>query len=358
MNISKSGSLVNTNNFFKETLPVNKDNNLKEKDVNTSITSLSSLKDNNNFQLLNDSLMYSYSANSFFNKTMKDIKKEYSLKFYINKIAPKLIKLIKEKIKEKYNEIYDNLSTPLINHNNNLMVSLASQDAEMLRENYKKLNIKEEISNILNGEKILSDFDKILNKIIEKENIKNEENYIKNLNKCIIDTTIELLNKERFYGESGVPLPWSNRMHKIIFKYEKNNSKELCDYITKSLYYFLYNNIGLITENYDYLTNDQLNNERERRLIKYLKKELDENENQWRNLEMEETQLKVEVTEMIMDQLYNEVIEILEHIQYSRRRPDLYQNKSIYGCEEIPKLSFQVTSSGNVEEDENDLINI
>ena len=126
MNISKSGSLVNTNNFFKETLPLNKDINLKEKDLNTSITSLSSLKDNNNFQLLNDSLMSSYSANSFFNKTMKDIKKEYSLKFYINKIAPKLIKLIKEKIKEKYNEIYDNLSTPLINHTNNLMVSLAS----------------------------------------------------------------------------------------------------------------------------------------------------------------------------------------------------------------------------------------
>ena len=358
LNISKSGSLVNTNNFFKETLPLNKDINLKEKDLNTSITSLSSLKDNNNFQLLNDSLMSSYSANSFFNKTMKDIKKEYSLKFYINKIAPKLIKLIKEKIKEKYNEIYDNLSTPLINHTNNLMVSLASQDAEMLRENYKKLNVKEEISNILNGEKLLSDFDKILKKIIEKENIKNEENYIKNLNKCIIDTTIELLNKERLYGELGEPLPWSNRTHKITFKYEKNDCKKLCDFITNNLFSLLYNKIGLITENYDFLTNEQLNNERERRVIEFIKKELNENENQWKNLEMEETQLKIEVSEMIMDQLYNEVIEILEHVQYSRKKPDLYQNKSIYACEEIPKLSFQISFSGIMEEDENNLINI
>ena len=75
---------------------------------------------------------------------------------------------------------------------------------------------------------------------------------------------------------------------------------------------------------------------------------------------MEETQLKVEVTEMIMEQLYNEIIEILEHVQYSRRRPDLYQNKSIYACEEIPKLSFQVTTTENLESEneENDLMNM
>ena len=174
----------------------------------------------------------------------------------------------------------------------------------------------------------------------------------------MIDTTIELLNKERFYGGGGEPLPWSSRTHNIIYKYDKKDCKKLCDYITYNLFYLLYNRIGLISENYDFLTSEQLNNERERRIIKIFKKELDENENQWKNLEMEETQLKIEVSEMIMDQLYNEIIEILEHIQYSRKRPDLYQNKSIYGCEEIPKLSFQVTSSGNVEEDENDLINI
>ena len=297
--------------------------------------------------------MSSYSAYSIFNKTMKDIIKENSNKFYLKKVAPKFIELIREEIKEKYDEIYDNISTPLKSNSKNLMISLALQDADMLRNNYKKITITKEISNIIDGEKIIKNFIPIYRsfKSYEKKHIKKEEEiYHFYLNECLLDTTIELLNKERFYGESGVPLPWSNRMHKIIFKYEKNNSKELCDYITKSLYYFLYNNIGLITENYDYLTNDQLNNERERRLIKYLKKELDENENQWRNLEMEETQLKVEVTEMIMDQLYNEVIEILEHIQYSRRRPDLYQNKSIYGCEEIPKLSFQVSSTDNVDE--------
>ena len=75
---------------------------------------------------------------------------------------------------------------------------------------------------------------------------------------------------------------------------------------------------------------------------------------------MEETQLKVEISEMIMEQLYNEIIEILEHVQYSRKRPELYQNKSIYACEEIPKLSFQVTSTENLDsgDDDNDIMNM
>ena len=75
---------------------------------------------------------------------------------------------------------------------------------------------------------------------------------------------------------------------------------------------------------------------------------------------MEETPLKVEIAEMIMEQLYNENIEILEHIQYSRNRPDLYLNKSIYACEEIPKLSFQQTTTENAtkEKEENDEVNM
>ena len=72
-----------------------------------------------------------------------------------------------------------------------------------------------------------------------------------------------------------------------------------------------------------------------------------ENEEQWEDMEIVETQSKLEVTEIILDQLYNELIEILEHVQFSRKRPDLYQEKSIYACEDIPKLSFQQTTTEN-----------
>ena len=37
----------------------------------------------------------------------------------------------------------------------------------------------------------------------------------------------------------------------------------------------------------------------------------------------------------------NELVEILEHVMYSRRDQTKYQSKSIYACEDIPRLSFQ-----------------
>ena len=46
-------------------------------------------------------------------------------------------------------------------------------------------------------------------------------------------------------------------------------------------------------------------------------------------------------TKIIMNQLLNEVVEILEHVQFSRKRPEKYNFKSIFSCENIPLLSFQ-----------------
>ena len=174
------------------------------------------------------------------------------------------------------------------------------------------------------------------------------------LNDCLIDTTIELINKERLYGENGDPLDWSSRTHELVFKFNKNGAQIFAKYICKNLIKTMLTRVGLITENYDYLNAEQINDKREKKLIDNIKNELDEDEYQWRNLEMEETQLKVEIAELIMEQLYNENIEILEHIQYSRNRPDLYLNKSIYACEEIPKLSFQQTTTENNAKDKED----
>ena len=78
-------------------------------------------------------------------------------------------------------------------------------------------------------------------------------------------------------------------------------------------------------------------------------------------MEIEETQLKLEITEIINDQLYNEVMEILEHITLSRKQPELYQDKSIFACEEIPKLVFQQSLYENNKKnqtDDEEIINI
>jgi len=50
---------------------------------------------------------------------------------------------------------------------------------------------------------------------------------------------------------------------------------------------------------------------------------------------------------MVLEQLLNEIVEIFEHVHLSRKRPQLYQNKSIYACEDIPRLSFQIVSDSN-----------
>jgi hypothetical protein len=298
--------------------------------------------------------MSNYTAFSVFNRTIKEKKKEHSLYLYYRKIAPKLIKLIKEEIYLKYPRIYENIRMPLKNQSVGLMMSLSLQDADMLRDNYKCNLMKENIRNIIDKEKILKVFEPINRQIRSQDNLTSDNFYDNMLNECLVDTAIELINKERLYGENGDPLEWSSRTHELVFKYKKNEPKKLAKFVCSNLLKTLHTRIGLITENYDNLNPEQINNERDKRLIENIRNELDEDEYQWRNLEMEETQLKVEIAELIIDQLYNENIEILEHIQYSRNRPDLYQNKSIYACEEIPKLSFQQTTTENAAKDKDD----
>ena len=149
-------------------------------------------------------------------------------------------------------------------------------------------------------------------------------------------------------------------MRDIQFKYDKAHPHKLAAFIERKLYEMLNDKIGMINDNYEYLSQEQVNVEREGKLIETIKGELKESEAQWANLEIQETQIKLEITDMILDQLYNEVVEILEHIQFNRKRPDLYQFKSIYACEEIPRLSFQITTTGeeNENEDDNDIINM
>jgi hypothetical protein len=242
------------------------------------------------------------------------------------------------------------------------MVALELQNGEMIRDNYKRSYFKEEIKDIIDKNKILKKIEPINKEIRNNDNILDDNYYDKNMNECIIDTAIEIIKKERMYGEDGEPLPWGGRTRELIYKYEKNNPKKLVDYVTEKLIDIINTKIGLINSNYEYLTQEQLNSEKEKRLIKTLKEELKEQESHWNNLEIEETQLKIEITEIINEQLYNEVMEILEHISLSRKKPELYQSKSIFVCEEIPKLSFQQNTTENkgigYNGEENDLINI
>jgi hypothetical protein len=352
ISLSRSGSLNNSNPECK--LP-SSDNNKKEASALPQLSSSgTTTMQNISNPLLSDSLYFMpFTYSSIFNKTVKEKKKEQSTQLYNTKIGPELIKLIKKEIIDKYPLIYNNISTPYQNIPEGLMTSLSLQDPELLRVNYRVPPLQTEIAEIIDKPKIINEFIPINKAIRVRENILSKENYDMMLNNCLVDSAIELINKERMYGEQGDPLPWSNRTREIKYKYEKDNPFKLAEYVEKELMKLLNNKIGMITENYDHMTIDQINMERERKLVEMIRDDLKESEPMWNNLEMEETQIKVEVTELILEQLYNEVIEILEHIEYSRKKPELYQNKSIFACEEIPKLTFQVTGTEE-QEDEHD----
>ena len=325
-----------------------------------------SLSDDN-LSALNDSIMEAYTQKSYFYKTIIDKKKLFLIKFYQIKIAPKFIDLIKQEIISKYDRIYKNISAPYGNNSKELMMSLILQDADMLRDNFKVQKYDESIADIIDKEKLLKQFEPINIKIREnwqnKENKKNQkanelmDDYLKYdqyMNKCLLDCAIELINCERKYGENGNPLIWSSRTRELEFKYPEKDPTKLVNYISRNILKFLKQKNGLICDNYENLPGEIISEEREKRLINTIKSELEDGDYLWRNLEMEETQLKVEVSDCIVDQLYNEVVEILEHIQLSRKFGELYHYKSIYACDEMPKLGFQqTTTTENGDNDEN-----
>ena len=318
-------------------------------------------------EALNDSIMEAYTQKSYFFKTIIDKRKFYLIKFYQRKIAPKLIDFIRKEIFLKYDRIYSNISQPYENNSKELMISLILQDADMLRDNFKVQKYDETIADIIDKEKILNEFIPINIKLREewqkyeaKKNPKaNEitEDYLKYdmyMNKCLIDCAIELINCERKYGENGNPLIWSSRTRELKFKYPEKDPSKLANFVSKNIFKFLRQKNGLICDNYENLPGEIISTEREKRLINTIKNELEEGDYLWRNLEMEETQLKVEVSDCIAEQLYNEVIEILEHIQLSRIRGELYNYHSIYACDEMPKLGFQqTTTTENADNDDN-----
>ena len=308
---------------------------------------------------LNTSLIFSSSTYSIFNKDIKEKKKENEINFYLDKVVPKLIKIIQKELIDKHKRIYNNISTPYINNSKNILISISLNDKKMFEENYKIKMFKENIEDIIDKKNILKKFDKINNEIRIKKNSTSDNYYDKMINECIIDTVIELINKERINYIKGEPLLWNTCEKEEINKYDiRSNPKKFSLYICKSLISLLNKKLGIISDKYNLLNLDKKNIINEKRLNDIMKEEVIEIDKEWDNLEIEETKIKLEATDYIFEMILRENIEILEHIQYSRQNPDLYNYKSIYCCTNMPKLDFQKTENNNTYfDDEDDLIN-
>ena len=310
---------------------------------------------NDSYPAINTSQTESVLNNSIFMRTVDEIVKEKNLNLYNEKISKKFLEKIENNLEKNYENIIDNLKNPFEIDEAKMINGLMLKD--------KSLSISSKIrfwnediltKNKFLTDKIISDFEltdkEIRNKNNFSKNIKENILYDNYLNKCILDTVNELIEKERKYGIIGSPLSWSIRSKDIDYKYRSkdNFSKKIfINKIMNQLNKILNSKMGLIAENYEYLDMEQLNQDRDKKFMESITQELKDNEPCYQIFETQETYVKLSLSRIILDQLLNEIVEILEHVQYSRKEPDKYQSKSIYACEDIPRLSFQPQTMEN-----------
>ena len=297
--------------------------------------------------------------NSIFMRPISEIQKDKSLNLYNDIIAPRLIKKISKEIDSNYEKIINNLKQPFKINETKLMNGILLKDKEII-SNPNSIYINKNITNLdyLNKEKIKKEIEPISKKIREENENEVDFNYDNILNECVIDTANELIENERIYGEIGEPIKWSLRDKIITFKYTNDNisKNQFKKKITKQLRYLTNFKMALIPENYENYDPELIASDREKKFFKSINDELKNDKKNWEYFENEETQIKLLLSKIIMDQLLNEVIEIMEHVQLSRKEPNKYQNKSIYACDDIPRLSFQNTTDNN-DDEYNDNIN-
>lgn len=302
---------------------------------------------NSGYMLQNNSMISTTSL-----RTIQEDKKETSNKLYEAKVAPELISILEKEIDKDYKNIINSLSTPYKANPFELTLGLLTNDVDKVLHNYK---IVSKPTPNLNKNKILSNFKDTNKQIRETDNILTDNYYDNILNDCLVDASNELLENERYYNGITEPLPWSNRTRQLKFKYNSSDysKNQFKNKIKSQLNQCLNTKMGMIAENHD-IDNELLLKEKEKRLINTITKDILDIEEEWRNYDIEETSIKLELTDLVLDQLFNEIVEILEHVNLSRRNPELYQNKSIYACDDIPKLAFQQTENdvveGNIDE--------
>ena len=133
-------------------------------------------------------------------------------------------------------------------------------------------------------------------------------------NKMIFDAANEALQKYRPYGLQGIPMPWS-----FTCRFDKKNNKPIkliLEEVKEELLDWSTIQAGKISTEDMMLSNGILDEEllqqvREDRLANMLAEEIIERDNIWINYEFEETQVKLDIADMILEELSGEIIKIL-----------------------------------------------
>ena len=369
--------IKNKEKIINKKLPIIQFEN-KQKEI---ISNINNITHSNNNSQVESSLENSINI-SLLKKSIGEIKEGRKLNKYFQNKFPVFLKMIINNIKLNYNEIINNLKKPLIideeryinqlnsllnkktinNNNNNFYFNKDKNEIEFNEQKnyflskftipfYNNYLIKQKFID----ENILKEFN-LKNELMNKES--NDETinilfYDKCLNKCVYDTVNEIIGKKRMYDGLGKPLLWISRNKLIRYNFDNTqySKKIFIKEIMNELKEIINTKIGLIPENYDYMSLDHLISDREKKFIKNIYNDLLENEEKDNNIDLIFTSILMNISKLIMEQLLEEVIQILNLIEQSRKEPSKFESKSIYAydSEDIP--IFLLGEKNDYEED-------
>ena len=139
-------------------------------------------------------------------------------------------------------------------------------------------------------------------------------------NKVIFDAVNEALDGLRPYGLKGPPLPWSKQNRTLTYRNgDVDNVPKIFEQVENKVMSWAKTYAGTLNfsellKQYKipFLDDDQLAQVREERLALLLATEIEENEPMWTDYEFEETQVKLDLANTILEDLVKETVDILK----------------------------------------------
>ncbi|CDW82922.1 iq calmodulin-binding motif family protein [Stylonychia lemnae] len=156
-------------------------------------------------------------------------------------------------------------------------------------------------------------------------------------NKVIFDSVNEALNQVRPYGNQGEPMPWSKKPRKnlmFMFDTTENLDQILYDVKTKVVSWSR-TKAGALPPKYggtiefhsqtQQMDEEQFAHQREKCLAQLLAQDLIQQEEKWLDYEMEEAQVKIDLSDIILEHLIGETVDILNNVKNPRVSPTYSQ---------------------------------
>ncbi|CAI2383021.1 unnamed protein product [Moneuplotes crassus] len=139
------------------------------------------------------------------------------------------------------------------------------------------------------------------------------------MHKNLFDCINESLDQFRPYGKEGVPMPWSTKLRKLredeILEFSK-----MFEIVKQDLFRWWFTSAGTMPKR-EFINENQFdeigfNEVREKRLASLLTNDILEGDYKWINYDFEESQVKIDLSEMILEHLVSETAEVLNNISH------------------------------------------